>query len=250
MIGHKLAIEQPRPRAAQRRDQPRQRHFGRIGHAAEHRFAAERAVKPHPVKPADQPVILPAFQRMSVAQRVQLQIARLDPPADPGIPAITARRGTGQQHLVKRGVAGDAKAPAPQRARQRVRQLEPVQRQDRAFARLHPEQFIIVAAVRHREDPAAIGQQQHGRIDHSGGGRTMHRGHPITFCAARGGRGGTVLPSPQPAPNGKSACRGVAQLVEHRSPKPRACGSSPHTPAIFSACHFWPAIYCRAARPG
>ena len=31
----------------------------------------------------------------------------------------------------------------------------------------------------------------------------------------------------------KKGRRGVAQLVEHRSPKPRAAGSSPVSPAIF-----------------
>lgn len=31
----------------------------------------------------------------------------------------------------------------------------------------------------------------------------------------------------------RASCRGVAQLVEHRSPKPRATGSNPVTPAIF-----------------
>ena len=31
-----------------------------------------------------------------------------------------------------------------------------------------------------------------------------------------------------------SACRSVAQLVEHRSPKPRAVGSSPSTPASIA----------------
>ena len=29
------------------------------------------------------------------------------------------------------------------------------------------------------------------------------------------------------------SCRGLAQLVEHRSPKPRVVGSSPSAPAIY-----------------
>ncbi len=33
--------------------------------------------------------------------------------------------------------------------------------------------------------------------------------------------------------DGARCCRGVAQLVEHRSPKPRATGSNPVTPAIL-----------------
>ena len=31
----------------------------------------------------------------------------------------------------------------------------------------------------------------------------------------------------------KQECRGIAQLVEQRSPKPRAVGSNPTAPAIF-----------------
>ena len=33
----------------------------------------------------------------------------------------------------------------------------------------------------------------------------------------------------------KHGCRGIAQLVEQRSPKPRAEGSNPSTPAICFA---------------
>gem|GEM_PF-5542591 len=31
-----------------------------------------------------------------------------------------------------------------------------------------------------------------------------------------------------------NSCRGLAQLVEHRSPKPRVVGSSPSAPARFN----------------
>ena len=42
-----------------------------------------------------------------------------------------------------------------------------------------------------------------------------------------------ALPSRAGHLRGPPRCRSVAQLVEHRSPKPRAVGSSPSTPAIF-----------------
>ena len=40
-----------------------------------------------------------------------------------------------------------------------------------------------------------------------------------------------VLPIAGSADKARFPCRGVAQLVEHRSPKPRATGSNPVTPA-------------------
>ena len=48
-------------------------------------------------------------------------------------------------------------------------------------------------------------------------GQALHRRLPCRLLGIRGRR----------------RCRGVAQLVEHRSPKPRATGSNPVTPAIF-----------------
>ena len=44
--------------------------------------------------------------------------------------------------------------------------------------------------------------------------------------------GNDVLPIAKCSDKARGSCRGVAQLVEHRSPKPRATGSNPVTPAI------------------
>lgn len=169
MIGHELAVQQFRAAPAQRRDQPGQRHFRGIGNPAEHRFAAEHPIEPHAIKPADQIAVLPAFDRMGRALAVQFAIARLDPLADPGFARIGAGRGAGLHHGPEGPVAGYGKAPAPERPGERARTAESIKRQDRAPARLHPEDFRIVAGVGHREDPAAIGQHQHvGRNDRLG----------------------------------------------------------------------------------
>ena len=53
MRGEELAIEQREAADAQPRDQPGQRDLRRIGDAADHRFAEERAAQRKAVEPAD-----------------------------------------------------------------------------------------------------------------------------------------------------------------------------------------------------
>ena len=62
------------------------------------------------------------------------------------------------------------------------------------------------------------------------------------FCRAlqlAHGAQGDPLVAESPAPRRRGAVRlrgrGVAQLVEHRSPKPRVAGSNPAAPAITTA---------------
>ena len=83
MIGLELAVEQGEPADAQPRDQPGERHFRGIARPAHHRFAEERPAQRQAVKPADQPLALPAFDRMGVAEPVQRGEHRLDLAADP-----------------------------------------------------------------------------------------------------------------------------------------------------------------------
>ena len=171
-----LAIKQFRARSPQGRHQPGQRHLGRVVHPAEHAFAAEHAGEAHAIEPANQPSVRPGLDRMGVSDRVQLAVAFADAPADPAFLRIRARRGAGVDHRIERGVARHREAPAPQRARQRARQVEPVERQDRPHAWLHPEHLGIVATVRHRENSRAIGlEQQLGRDDRFIGRRHLRR---------------------------------------------------------------------------
>ncbi len=170
MIRHELAVEELAARAAQRGNQPRQRHLRGIGHAAEHRFAAEHPVEPDPVKPADQLwhaifASLPAFDRMRLPFGVKRAVAGGDTAADPGIGALATGRGTAVQYRLERCVAGHGEAPSPQGAGQRARAAEPAQRQDSAQSRFDPEHFRIVTAIRHREYPAAIGEHEELAID-------------------------------------------------------------------------------------
>jgi len=175
-----LAVQQLRPAPTQRRHQPGERDFRRVGPAGEHRFAAERPVEPDAVQAADKlppaiAVVLPAFDRVRLAQGVQLFVARLDAMADPAPLAVLAGGGAGFEDIVKGGVAGDGELAAPQGPRQRMRKMEAVQRQDRPQARLYPEHLWVVAPVRHREYPAAIGQHQQFGSDDLGRVRRVHR---------------------------------------------------------------------------
>lgn len=83
MIGLELAVEQREAADPEPRDQPGERDLGSIARAADHRFAEKGAAQRQAVKPADQPVAVPAFDRMGVAEPVQRGEHRLDLAADP-----------------------------------------------------------------------------------------------------------------------------------------------------------------------
>ena len=236
-----LAIEQCRPAAPQRRDQPGQRDLRGIRDPAEHALAAKYPVKTDAVEAADQFITLPALQRMGMAKPVQVQITRDDPLADPALATGGvilglggARRGAGLHDFAKGFIAAHAKAPAPQGSRQRARAAEVVERQDRAGIRLDPEYVGIIPAVGHRKDAAAIGEHQQLGIDAARGGGAVHRAQYSRGGEA--GQKGCSCQAPCQLLRAPRAYRSVAQLVEHRSPKPSAGGSNPSTPAIFSAC--------------
>ncbi len=209
MGSDELAVEQPGPGKAQRHHQPGQRHLGRVGHAAEHAFAAEYPGEADPVKPTNQRIAFPAFDRMGMAQPVEVLVAGGDSPADPAFGMAGARRGAGGHYLGEGRVAGDAELVLRQHLGERARAVEMVERQDRPLLRLDPEDIGIIARIRHREYPAAIGgQQQFGRNDRWGS--RLHA-PPITACAGDGEqkRAPSSLPSPCLAYRGANAPAGV-----------------------------------------
>lgn len=107
-------------------------------------------------------------------KRVQGLVACLNTAADPATVLPIARRGACFKHLRERGVARHGEAVASHGTGQRLRQVEAIKRQDRAQSRLNPEDFRIIAAVRHRKDAAAIGKHEQFRLDHGRGHRRMH----------------------------------------------------------------------------
>ncbi len=160
MIGHELAVEQSESTHRQPRHQPGQRDLRTIGSEREHALAEEGAAQPDAVEPADKLLILPAFDRMGVAEPMQQIVALLDLTVDPGFLALRTIVNDGGEHLVVR----DGKSARPDRLAKRARHAKAVEREDRTAARLYPEDFVGIAAVRHRKHADGIGAQQQVRI--------------------------------------------------------------------------------------
>jgi hypothetical protein len=91
MIGLKLAIEQGKAARLQSRDEPGQRDLGGVGRAADHALAEKGAAEREAVEPADQPIAVPAFDRMRIAQAVERDEHVLDRMVDPSVGAIGGR---------------------------------------------------------------------------------------------------------------------------------------------------------------
>lgn len=126
MRGDELAIQKFRTATLQSGYQPRQRHLRRIGRPAEHRFAAEHAGESDAVKATDQPVFVPAFDRMRKTQPMQLAITGHDSRADPAFIRIGAGLCARCDHLFEGGIAGDPKPVLSQGFSQRMREMKAV----------------------------------------------------------------------------------------------------------------------------
>ena len=108
MIGLELAVEQGEAARLQPRDQPGERHFGGIARARHHRFAEKGAPQRQPIKPADQPALLPAFDRMGMALPVEFQEHLLDRLADPGFGPVRLGFGAQADDAREIGIGGHA----------------------------------------------------------------------------------------------------------------------------------------------
>ncbi|PNU03012.1 hypothetical protein A8V01_08195 [Novosphingobium guangzhouense] len=107
---------------------------------------------------------------MRVAKEVQVFVTGLDAVADPAAAVIlvVARpaRGRAFVHDPREcAVAGHFESAAFQRAGEGGGYPQPVQRQDRAQARFDPENFRIIARIRHRKDSAAVGEHEKFGLD-------------------------------------------------------------------------------------
>ena len=161
MLGHELAVEQREIADLEARDQPGERDLRRVGRAAEHAFAEEGAAELHAVEAADQRVAVPHLDRMGVARAVEREHRVLELGVDPGLLAV----GAGGDHAGEIAVAGDREPARAERPAERARDVEAVERDDRAVARLDPEQLVRVAAVGHREDAGGIALKQQARVE-------------------------------------------------------------------------------------
>ena len=160
MLRHELAVEQPESADDEARHQPGQRHLRRIRSKREHALAEEGAAEPHAVEAADKFLILPAFDRMGVTESVEQIVALLDLAVDPGFLALRAIVHDGGEHLI----VSYGEGARPDRLAKRAGHAEAVEGDDRAAARLHPEDLVGVATVRHRKHADGVGAQQQVRI--------------------------------------------------------------------------------------
>jgi len=186
MVGHELTIEHVEPRALHAGDQPGERHLARILHAAEHALPAKHPVEGDSIEPADEALVpglvgLPAFEAVRVAHTLERAIARFDAVADPAFGEGFARFGAGGDRGGEIPVAGDAESILPDGLAQALGNVEFVKREDRPFARLHPEHLGIVPVIGHWKQTGAVGgQQQFGRDYGRGGRRSWHIRCPST----------------------------------------------------------------------
>lgn len=165
MIGLELAVEQGEPADPQPCHQPRQRDLRRVALPRHHAFAEKGAAEREAIEAADQPITIPAFDRMRITEPVERSEGGFDLPADPGFGAVGRPFGTEPNHGLKRGVGGDAEAIGGDRLFERARQMEAVERQDRAALGLDPVHAIGLAMIGHREHADGIGAEHHPGIE-------------------------------------------------------------------------------------
>jgi hypothetical protein len=161
VLGHELAVEQREAADLEPGDQPRERNLRCVGPAAEHALAEEGPAQFHAIEAADERAIAPDFDGMSVTGGVKRMHRPLEFGIDPGFLAV----GASGDDAAEIGIARHREAARPQRSSKRAGQMEPIERQDRAIARLDPEQLGGIAAVGHREDARCVTLQQETRIE-------------------------------------------------------------------------------------
>lgn len=178
MIGLKLAIEQGEAAGLQSRDQPGERDLRGVGGATDHALAEKSAAQGEAVEPADQPIAVPAFDRMGMAEAMERDERLLDRVIDPGFGTIAGRLRAEGDDRFERGVGGDAETIGGDRLAQRTRKAESVKRQDRPFLGLDPINPGSLAVIGHREHADRIGAEHELRIE---GGHCNHRGGRSEF---------------------------------------------------------------------
>jgi len=185
--GLELAIEQAEPACAQPRDEVRQRDLRCVGGAADHALAEERAAEREAVEPADELAAVPAFDRMREPHRVEGLEDAFDAVVDPRFGAARDAFGAELDDSLERGVDGDLEPVGRDCLAQRARELETVERQDGAAARLDPIDAGGVAAVGHREYADRIGTEHDLRIEdvaHAASVCSIRRHSSANACAA------------------------------------------------------------------
>ena len=175
MTGGELRVEQREAAGDQPRHQMHQRDLRRIGDAVEHAFAEERAAERETVESADQRFAVINLDAVAGAAFGERDIERADALIDPGALAASRRAGAAIDHRREVAVGDNTQGGAAHRAREPRGNMKIVERDDAALFRLDPIERRVVRALRHRENAAGIGFQQHVRRDLEGCGAVAVR---------------------------------------------------------------------------
>ncbi len=132
---------------------------------------------------------------MREAHRVEGEEGALDAGVDPRLGPTGHALRAQPDHIGEGGVGGDAEPVGGDRLAQRLRQVEAVQRQDRAAARFHPIHAVRLAAVRHREHAHRIGAEYQLRVEHvaHAASRTSTARHTSANARADGEPGAAMM---------------------------------------------------------
>lgn len=165
MVRHELAVEKCEPPDPQARHEPGQRHLRCVGRAREHAFPEKGAAQRYAIKPADEPLTVPAFDAVRVPHRVKTSACFKYRFVDPAILPTFDQRGTAPHDVGKHRIRRHPESVGTDSLAERARDMQRIEGQDGTATRLNPEYVGIVDRVRHRENPDTIGSQKHYGID-------------------------------------------------------------------------------------
>jgi hypothetical protein len=160
VVGHELGVEQHVAAGDQSGDQMNQGHLRGVGAAREHALAEEGGAEGHAVQAADQLPLQPALDAVGVAHLEQLAVEAFDRSVDPGLVAAGPGLRAGGDHLGEGVVEADLEGISPDGPGQPMADMEAVERNDPAPLGVDQEDVLIVARVRHGEDPVGVAVEQ------------------------------------------------------------------------------------------
>ena len=157
-----LHVDQLHAHRARVLGQRDERHLGGVGPPVKHRLRREEPADRDAVEPACERAVDPDLDAVRPAQPVQPCVGLADGRRDPRL-VVVAAVGAAGHDVVERRVDGHAEPAAAQRAREGPGDVHAVGREHGARIRRPPEQVDAVGGP--REDAAAVGGQQRGRLE-------------------------------------------------------------------------------------
>jgi hypothetical protein len=161
VVGEELAIAQGEMANTEPRDEKGKRDLGRVGFAAEHAFREEGAAQRNAINPANQPILTPDLDRVSLGAGMKGEHRLFDRTVDPGLRPV----GATQQDVQEVAVGGHGEAARAQAFGEASRTVKAVQRQMRPGARFDPEEIVAGPVVGHREHARSIAAQEQVRVE-------------------------------------------------------------------------------------